>query len=93
MVTPEEKDQLLKKYWSIPERQIETSVVLGDERYLVLPSRRASSGHRGSSGGGSDSVDPDDLARQLPKCVEVLDDLLRQPEIYHGVGLLATQPR
>ena len=53
MVTPEEKDQLLKKYWSIPERQIETSVVLGDERYLVLPSRRASSGHRGSSGSGA----------------------------------------
>ena len=33
MVTPEEKDRLLKKYWSIPERQIETSVVLGDERW------------------------------------------------------------
>ena len=34
MVTPEEKDRLLKKYWSIPERQIETSVVLGDERWF-----------------------------------------------------------
>ena len=52
-VTPEEKDRLLKKYWSIPEWQVETSVVLGDERYLVLPSRRASSGHRGSSGSGA----------------------------------------
>ena len=30
MVTPEEKDRLLKKYWSIPERQVETSVVLGE---------------------------------------------------------------
>ena len=36
MVTPEEKDRLLKKYWSIPERQIETSVVLGDERWFNL---------------------------------------------------------
>jgi len=34
LVTPEEKDRLLKKYWSIPERQIETSVVLGDERWF-----------------------------------------------------------
>jgi hypothetical protein len=30
MVGPKEKDRLLKKYWNIPERQIETSVVLGD---------------------------------------------------------------
>jgi GNAT superfamily N-acetyltransferase len=28
LVGPQEKDRLLKKYWSIPERQIETSVVL-----------------------------------------------------------------
>ena len=28
LVTPGEKDRLLKTYWSIPERQIETSVVL-----------------------------------------------------------------
>jgi GNAT superfamily N-acetyltransferase len=27
-VTPEEKDRLLGTYWSIPERQVETSVVL-----------------------------------------------------------------
>lgn len=27
-VTPEEKDRLLRKYWRIPERQVETSVVL-----------------------------------------------------------------
>jgi len=31
LVTPEEKDRLLKKYWSIPERQIETSVVLAEK--------------------------------------------------------------
>jgi GNAT superfamily N-acetyltransferase len=29
-VTPQEKDRLLKKYWKVPERQIETSVVLAD---------------------------------------------------------------
>jgi GNAT superfamily N-acetyltransferase len=28
LVTPAEKDRLLRTYWSIPERQIETSVVL-----------------------------------------------------------------
>ncbi len=30
-----EKDRLLRKYWSIPERQIETSVVLGDQRWFT----------------------------------------------------------
>jgi N-acetylglutamate synthase-like GNAT family acetyltransferase len=33
LVTPEEKDRLLKKYWSIPERQIETSVVLVEKSW------------------------------------------------------------
>ncbi len=33
-VSPAEKDRLLKKYWSIPERQVETSVVLADRRWL-----------------------------------------------------------
>jgi GNAT superfamily N-acetyltransferase len=28
LVTKEEKDRLLRKYWKIPERQVETSVVL-----------------------------------------------------------------
>ena len=28
LVTKEEKDRLLRKYWNIPERQVETSVVL-----------------------------------------------------------------
>jgi GNAT superfamily N-acetyltransferase len=31
VVTPEEKNRLLKKYWSIPDRQIETSVVLAEK--------------------------------------------------------------
>jgi N-acetylglutamate synthase-like GNAT family acetyltransferase len=30
MVEPAEKDRLLKKYWTIPERQADTSVVLAD---------------------------------------------------------------
>jgi len=31
LVGAEEKNRLLKKYWAIPERQIETSVVLTDQ--------------------------------------------------------------
>ena len=34
LVTKEEKDRLLRKYWSIPERQIETSVVLADQKWF-----------------------------------------------------------
>ena len=34
LVSPEEKDRLLRKYWSIPERQISTSVVLAEERWF-----------------------------------------------------------
>lgn len=34
LVSSEEKDQLLKKYWSIPKRQIETSVVLANRRWF-----------------------------------------------------------
>ena len=33
LVTREEKDRLLRRYWSIPVRQVETSVVLADERW------------------------------------------------------------
>jgi GNAT superfamily N-acetyltransferase len=33
VVTVEEKNRLLKKYWSIPDRQIETSVVLAEENW------------------------------------------------------------
>ncbi len=33
MVTPEEKERLLRRYWNVPERQIETSVVLADSRW------------------------------------------------------------
>ena len=38
VTAPEEKARLLRTYWSIPDRQIETSVVLVDERW-----RRAAS--------------------------------------------------
>lgn len=35
-VVPEaEKDRLLRVYWSVPERQIETSVVLADPRWMA----------------------------------------------------------
>ena len=37
VVTVEEKNRLLKKYWSIPERQIETSVVLAEEDWADEP--------------------------------------------------------
>lgn len=33
LVDEEEKNRLLKKYWVIPNRQVETSVVLADEKY------------------------------------------------------------
>jgi GNAT superfamily N-acetyltransferase len=33
LITGEEKDRLLRKYWTIPERQAETSVVLGDKKW------------------------------------------------------------
>ena len=36
LVEEEEKNRLLKKYWAIPDRQIETSVVLVDERYKTF---------------------------------------------------------
>ena len=34
VVSESEKDRLLRKYWSIPPRQIETSVVLADRRWM-----------------------------------------------------------
>jgi N-acetylglutamate synthase-like GNAT family acetyltransferase len=41
LVSEEEKNRLLAKYWRIPDRQIETSVVLADKRYVsdVDPNR------------------------------------------------------
>lgn len=34
-----ERDRLLRTYWTIPERQIETSVVLADRRWFEKPAR------------------------------------------------------
>jgi N-acetylglutamate synthase-like GNAT family acetyltransferase len=34
LVSPGEKVRLLRKYWSIPERQVETSVVLADQTWF-----------------------------------------------------------
>jgi len=36
MVGRQEKDRLLKRYWTIPERQIDTSVVLADAKWRRL---------------------------------------------------------
>jgi len=34
LVSPQDKGRLLRRYWSIPERQVETSVVLAGERWF-----------------------------------------------------------
>lgn len=34
LLSREEKDRLLRRYWSIPERQVETSVVLADQSWF-----------------------------------------------------------
>jgi GNAT superfamily N-acetyltransferase len=34
LISREEKDQILTRYWSIPERQISNSVVLADEKWF-----------------------------------------------------------
>jgi GNAT superfamily N-acetyltransferase len=36
VVAPDEKQRLLKKYWTVPDRQIETSVVLADPMWREL---------------------------------------------------------
>ena len=36
LVSPEDKKRLLKKYWSIPDRQVETSVVLADPKWFQV---------------------------------------------------------
>lgn len=36
VVSPEQKGKLLRRYWTIPERQIETSVVLADSRWRAV---------------------------------------------------------
>jgi N-acetylglutamate synthase-like GNAT family acetyltransferase len=36
-VTPDEKNRLLRRYWDIPERQVETSVVLASRASFTTP--------------------------------------------------------
>lgn len=43
LVSSEEKDRLLRKYWSVPERQIETSVVLANQKWFDARRREANS--------------------------------------------------
>jgi N-acetylglutamate synthase-like GNAT family acetyltransferase len=45
LVSWEEKERLLRKYWDIPERQTETSVVLADERLADGASLRGQRHH------------------------------------------------
>jgi GNAT superfamily N-acetyltransferase len=40
LVTWEEKERLLRKYWKIPERQTETSVVLADRKWFEVTGGR-----------------------------------------------------
>jgi N-acetylglutamate synthase-like GNAT family acetyltransferase len=37
VVGPDEKNRLLRTYWSIPDRQVETSVVLAEAQWPVSP--------------------------------------------------------
>ena len=46
-----EKDRLLRTYWSIPERQVETSVVLADRRWITT--------HGAPDDGGANAGEPD----------------------------------
>jgi GNAT superfamily N-acetyltransferase len=39
LVSEENKNRLLRKYWSIPERQIETSVVLANQKWQSICGR------------------------------------------------------
>jgi N-acetylglutamate synthase-like GNAT family acetyltransferase len=43
LVSLQEKDQLLRKYWSVPERQLQTSVVLADQKWFDARQREAHS--------------------------------------------------
>jgi GNAT superfamily N-acetyltransferase len=44
LVPKAHKDSLLRKYWSIPERQVETSVVLADGRWMDARQQAAAEG-------------------------------------------------
>ena len=46
VVSNSDKDFLLRRYWSIPPRQVETSVVLADSRWVQAQQRAAADGFR-----------------------------------------------
>ncbi len=50
---PEEKDRLLRTYWTIPQRQIETSVVLAEPRWFKKQGPRGRSGNESAQPGQS----------------------------------------
>ncbi len=41
LVSEETKNRLLRRYWSIPERQVETSVVLANQTWLQVQSKES----------------------------------------------------
>ena len=41
LVSGQEKNRLLNRYWSIPERQVETSVVLANQTWFQVQSKEA----------------------------------------------------
>jgi len=41
LIPPEQKDRLLRRYWNIPQRQAETSVVLADPEWWELNADRS----------------------------------------------------
>jgi GNAT superfamily N-acetyltransferase len=47
LLSHENKERLLRTYWSIPERQIATSVVLGDRRWIEAHFAGGAAGGRG----------------------------------------------
>jgi len=36
VVSTQEKETLLRKYWNVPDRQVETSVVLADQKWFAI---------------------------------------------------------
>ncbi len=44
LVSSEEREELLRSYWSIPERQIETSVVLANQKWFNIVKGKSTRG-------------------------------------------------
>src|SRR5260370_4014199 len=65
-VGPEEKNRLLKQYWTVPERQIETSVVLADSQWRGKHPRRTKGCRRGLHSGGEITALTHLRARRYP---------------------------